>query len=101
MSKNYYECHVTFMASTDDDPATMAPTATGWKFSQIDGDPVLGGGVKSYFTRQFRESIPLEDVRYRVDEIAEVLTAQGYEVLRRKVELVVYDSKQLPDELFA
>ena len=101
MSKNYYECHVTFLAPADSHPSTMGPALMGWKFSQIDGDPVLGAGVKSYFTRQFRESIPLDSVTAEVEQVAEVLVAEGYEVLRRKVELVVYDSKQLPDELFA
>tara|TARA_R110002096_G_scaffold192856_3_gene374602 strand:- start:312 stop:614 length:303 start_codon:yes stop_codon:yes gene_type:complete len=99
--KQYYECHVTFMASVEDDSCRMGPALMGWKFSQIDGDPVLGAGVKSYFTRQFKESIPLDSVRAEVDQVAEVLIVEGYEVLRRKVELVVYDSKQLPDELFA
>lgn len=101
MSKNYYECHVTFIAPPESDSTSMGPTGMGWKFSQIDGDPVLGAGVKAYFTRQFRESIPMDQVRAEVDQVGDVLVAEGYEVLRRKVELVVYDSKQLPDELFA
>jgi len=100
MSKNYYECHVTFMALPDSDSTSMGPTGMGWKFSQIDGDPVLGAGVKSYFTRQFRESLQLDSVKAEVDQVAEVLIAEGYEVLRRKVELVVYDSKQVSEELF-
>tara|TARA_R110000822_G_scaffold8487_10_gene33329 strand:- start:50 stop:355 length:306 start_codon:yes stop_codon:yes gene_type:complete len=100
MSKNYYECHVTFMANSFDNPTSMGPTGMGWKFSQIDGDPVLGAGVKSYFTRQFRESLQLDSVKAEVDQVAEVLIAEGYEVLRRKVELVVYDSKQVSEELF-
>tara|TARA_R110002126_G_C10490983_1_gene504741 strand:+ start:4903 stop:5208 length:306 start_codon:yes stop_codon:yes gene_type:complete len=101
MSKNYYESHVTFMAPSDSDSTSMGPTGMGWIFSQIDGDPVLGAGVKSYFTRQFRESVPLESVKAEAEQVAEVLIAEGYKILRRKVELVVYDSKRLPDELFA
>lgn len=101
MSKIYYECHVTFMADPKDHSTSMGPTGMGWKFSQIDGDPVLGEGVKSYFTRQFRNSLHLDSIKAEVDQVAEVLIAEGYEVLRRKVELVVYDSKQLPEELFA
>tara|TARA_R110002094_G_scaffold152296_2_gene140183 strand:- start:458 stop:760 length:303 start_codon:yes stop_codon:yes gene_type:complete len=98
--KQYYECHVTFMENFDADPDSMGPALMGWKFSQIDGDPVLGAGVKSYFTRQFRESLQLDSVKAEVDQVAEVLIAEGYEVLRRKVELVVYDSKQVSEELF-
>ncbi len=51
----------------------MGPTGMGWKFSQIDGDPVLGEGVKSYFTRQFRNSLHLDSIKAEVDQVAEVL----------------------------
>lgn len=92
--KNYYECHVTFMAAPDSRPDMV----TGWIFSKIDGDPVLGKGVKSYLTRQFPTSTSLDAVISRTEEAAMVLRNTGYDVLRTKVELVVYDSKQRKSE---
>lgn len=92
----YYECHVTFTTPTGLDPGIR-----GWKFSRIDGDPVLGRGVKSYLTRQFKDSRPLREVIDEVEFTAAMLRDSGPEfvVLRTKVEHVCYDSKQLPDSL--
>lgn len=92
----YFECHVTFTTPTGLDPGIR-----GWKFSRIDGDPVLGQGVKSYLTRQFKDSRPLEEVVNEVEFAAAQLRDSGPEfvVLRTKVEHVCYDSKQLPLEL--
>ncbi len=93
MPRPYYECHVTFMTSEGD------PRITGWKFSAIDGDPVLGAGVKSYLTRQFKDSKPLADVIAEVEFAAAQLRDSGLRVLRRKVEHVIYDTKQILDSL--
>lgn len=94
--KTYYECHVTFLLPSD----APTPLLTGWAFSSIDGDPVLGKGVKSYFTRQFRDSVSLEHVIWEVEVVAGVLREMGLKVLRTKVEHVVYDSKTIPEALF-
>lgn len=91
--RGYFECHVTFR-TTDGDPHV-----SGWKFSAIDGDPVLGSGVKSYLTRQFRDTKPLAEVVNEVEFAAAQLRDEGLPVLRTKVEHVCYDSKQLPDSL--
>lgn len=92
----YYECHVTFTTPTGLDPGIR-----GWKFSRIDGDPVLGRGVKSYLTRQFKDSRPLREVIDEVEFTAAMLRDSGpeFNVLRTKVEHVCYDSKQLPESL--
>lgn len=41
--KAYYECHIT-IESANKDKTKQAVEVLGWKFSAIDGDPVLGTG---------------------------------------------------------
>lgn len=96
MQRNYYECHVTFSLPTANHGR---PPIDGWRFSAIDGDPVLGAGVKCYLTRQFKASRSLENVIADLESVAIELRRNDITVLRTKVELVVYDSKQLPEEL--
>lgn len=105
-TKPYYECHVTFVdpnhTNDPDDSSTWAPrepVVAGWIFSRISGDPVLGRGIKSYLTRQFKGRLPLAAVIGSVEHVAAELTALGFTVLRRKVERVVYDTKQIPASL--
>lgn len=88
--KSYYECHVTFLYPGYMDPKLFF----GWKFSQINGDPVLGDGIKSYLTKHFNDKTnSLESVINEVEHIATSLKIVGFKVLRTKVEHVVYDSK--------
>ncbi len=89
----YYECHVTM----EGDPAIIedAVKTEKWKFSRIDGDPVLGAGVKCYATRLFPWSKQKEWV---IDVLKQTARHLGdyktVKVLRQKVELVIYDTKQ-------
>lgn len=92
--KEYYECHITMIG----DPAKIetAVEAVGWTFSRIDGDPTLGAGVKCYATKHFnlREG-PVGRIAWMVDTLANGLeTTCEVEVLRTKVELVVYDNRR-------
>jgi hypothetical protein len=91
MSKTYYECHVTMLG----DPETIRPHVESrkWKFSAIDGDPVLGEGLKCYATRLFSSRFKTEDIVNNLLNVADELSKQGCNVLRRKVELVIYDDK--------
>lgn len=88
---SYYECHITMRG----DPKVIEPLvkATGWKFSAIDGDPVLGKGVLCYATSHFKGSRDVDEVIILMDEVADALRYKGAEVIREKVELVVYDTK--------
>lgn len=87
----YYETHITMRG----DPKTIEPLvkATGWKFSAIDGDPVLGKGALCYATAHFKGSRDTADVVIAMGIIADELAAKGVEVIRQKVELVVFDTK--------
>jgi hypothetical protein len=88
--KEYYECHVTFMSKT----GAPVTDVEGWTFSRIDGDPVLGKGVKCYLTRQFAARLDRAVVVEMVEHAGDCIHARGHEVLRTKVELVVYDNRK-------
>lgn len=90
---NYYECHVTMIG----DPIIIedAVKTEKWKFSKIDGDPVLGAGIKCYATRQFPGT---KNVNWVIDVLKETARHlkdyKSVTVLREKVELVVYDTNK-------
>lgn len=87
----YFECHITMLG----DPSFIRPKveALKWKFSVIDGDPVLGSGVKCYATRLSKESLGADRVLEQLLHTAATLAWEGCEILRRKVEMVIYDDK--------
>jgi hypothetical protein len=89
--KKYYECHVTMLG----DPKEIRPLVeqTKWKFSAIDGDPVLGDGIKCYATMFYNNKMHEIDVLKRLEGTADYLEIMGVKVIRRKVELVIYDDK--------
>lgn len=92
MSANtYYEAHITMAGN----PELIEPVvkATGWKFSKIDEDPTLGLGIKCYATKHFKASIDKEDVLCILHLIANVLQTNNCNVIRRKIELVLYDDR--------
>jgi|WetSurMetagenome_2_1015567.scaffolds.fasta_scaffold633112_2 hypothetical protein len=90
--KPYYECHITFVAPKQN--GKELEELTQWKFSQIDGDPVLGSGIKSYLTKHYPARITTDFIISQMDDIAIQMLNFNYEVLRQKIELVVYDTKQ-------
>lgn len=88
----YYECHITIKSKRPDLTAQLVE-CYGWTFSQIDGDPVLGKGVKCYATKHY-------NAKYTVDEVKEELTMAHaalidpiHKIVRRKVELVLIDER--------
>jgi hypothetical protein len=91
--KQYYECHITLRGQ----PQRLKELVEsyGWKFSAIDGDPVLGAGVLCYATKHFNTRHPESDVIREMNSVAAELAGKSLveEVVRQKVELVVYDTK--------
>lgn len=91
MTKSYYEAHVTILA--DPDIAKPIIESLKWKFSAIDGDINFGDGVKCYATRQFNAKISQEEMVKTLHNVADEIEANGLNVIRRKVELVIYDDR--------
>ena len=95
MSKDtmYYECHITI----DGPPATVREVMElhlpKWKFSAIDGDILLGDGIKCYATRHYNSRLTTQNVRALLFDAAALLEGVGIKVTRRKVELVVFDDR--------
>lgn len=90
--KNYYECHITLKSRRAD--KEDLEEITNWKFSIIDGDPVLGDGVKSYLTKQYSTKLDLTEVTDFLLATSHLVQNLGFEVIREKIELVVYDDRK-------
>lgn len=90
--KQYYECHVTMLGNKEDiQPHVLKKK---WKFSAIDGDPTLGNGIKCYATRHFNAKLEPEVILNKLMNVADYLeTQEKIEVIRRKIELVIYDDR--------
>jgi hypothetical protein len=87
----YYECHITLGLH----PISAQPLieALGWKYSCIEGDPVLGTGYHEYATRHASTRVGESRIIAEMSYIAGVLAHAGFNVVRQKVELVIYDTK--------
>lgn len=97
-NKRYYECHVTFEPPPAPDGgsgkvAEEHVESFGWRFSAIDGDIVQGAGTKYYATRHFNEKLPTYRVLESLETMSNILSRFGYNVTRRKIELVIYDTR--------
>ncbi len=88
-----YECHITV-----DKKFSMALEAMAkilhWKYSCIDGDPVLGKQAFAYLTTHDNS---FERMVTRMDEVCDLLEPMLIPVLRKKIELIVYDTKRPGD----
>ena len=62
-----------------------------WKTSYIDGDPLLGDKRFFYFTRYAKN---FQDMKIKMNKMADVLIMQEFPVVREKIEGIVYDTKK-------
>ena len=89
----YYEAHITIDPIREHmDKATVE--LLKWKYSSIDGDPSLGAGIRAYATNHYATSQPIEEVIKQLANCSWSLKNMGCSVIRTKLELVVYDSKE-------
>lgn len=95
MAKSYYELHITMEAadSTEREKVQLKVEDLGWKFSAIDGDIVLGGGVKLYATKHLNAKLDEPHVVRFLHDVADEIKTAGITVTRRKVERVIYDDR--------
>jgi len=84
-----YECHITV-------PLAQGPVAEDhgkrhhWKYSAIDGDPVLGKETFAYLTTHDSDLLRMQE---RMTMMSADLRAIGVEVIREKIELIVFDKR--------
>lgn len=85
-----YECHIT-CKQEDAAKATEVAAAGNWKTSEIARDPTLGQNTYFYLTSHDRD---IERMFSRMRQCSHVLKMCGVDVLREKIELIIYDTKQ-------
>lgn len=91
--KQYYECHITLQENPSNfNELEIFIKSQKWKFSCIDGDPILGSGLKCYATKHFNANKEIEFVLNELFEMADKLSLKST-VLRRKVEMVIFDDR--------
>lgn len=83
-----YECHLTFRA---DAARQVENQANGfWKFSRIEGDPVLGQELYCYLTGWSPYMGVMEDeMRIKIDQVR----SYGLPLVRAKIEHIIYDQR--------
>jgi hypothetical protein len=84
-----YECHVTFNKEREEDLKDLAKEFH-WKYSAIDGDPVLGNKVFAYLTTHDKD---YDTIYRRMKTVEELACLQGTLPVRSKIEHIVYDTK--------
>lgn len=88
MSRDY-EAHITF-PRRDEETVKRLALSGRWKFSRIDGDPVLGDAVFCYLTSYGRNYGSLKSA---MDSEAQRARNHGAEVVRTKLEEILFDSR--------
>lgn len=85
-----FEVHITCFQK-DAEAATRVAAAEHWKTSQIAGDPVLGKDTYFYLTTHGAD---LPRTMGRLALASTLLKEAGVEVVREKIEVIIYDTKQ-------
>jgi hypothetical protein len=90
-----FEAHITLPRESSVKVGKMADS-TGWMFSAIDGDPLMGKRAYCYLTAYDTSG---NDLLRRMRIVADALRFCGVEVLREKVEQILFDTKTNVNEL--
>lgn len=90
-----YEAHVTCPREASDEVRKVGEL-TGWKFSAFDADPIMGDKPFCYLTSYSQDVYRL---RAESDALARLLAQHGVQVLREKIERIVFDTKTGVDEI--
>lgn len=90
--KQYYECHITICPTFTNDDERLV-TKSGWVFSRITDDIVLGKGAKAYATKHFNIRKDEQVIVTELEATAHKYRQAGLIVFRTKVEKVIYDNR--------
>lgn len=90
-----FEAHITCLRS-EGEMVQKFCELTGWTYSQIDGDPIMGKRAYCYATA-YREDGHV--LLAETSALARNLEQAGVTVLREKVEQIMYDTKTGVNEL--
>ena len=91
MTQPYYETHVTFEG--DNAMGESVVNLMGWRYSRIDGDPVVGEGVRQYATKHFNLRQHEEHIWEEMTQVKHNLEVRGLKVTRMKIEKVLRDER--------
>jgi hypothetical protein len=90
----YYEGHITLpLEQTFIDSARQLVPLTKWKWSQIDGDEVMGPGKRAYLTRSMGSAKSLAE---EMLNLCNYLTSIDVVWERRKIEAIIVDERSRP-----
>lgn len=92
-----FEAHATF-AIADWMAVQRIGVQHDWKYSQIDGDALMGPKAFCYLTAYDSDCLMLHQ---RLEAVALEADAMGVKILRGKIEHIVYDTKTGVNELSA
>ena len=84
-----YECHIT-LSVKDAEIAAKLAKEHHWKTSEIARDPVLGNNTYYYLTSHHSN---YTDMFIHLRNMVEQLTFNKINVIREKIEHIVYDTK--------
>lgn len=88
-----FESHITVKSPANKETRSILENIAKkhhWKTSEINGDPILGKKTFFYFTSYGETQ---NDVFLRMKKVCNDLNSEGIEVLREKIEYIVYDTK--------
>lgn len=91
MTQPYYECHITFNGSSN--IGKKVTESIRWKHSQIDGDPIMGEGIRQYATKHFNQRRDKNEIWKEMEQAKLILTGASLQVTRMKIEKVLQDER--------
>jgi len=90
-----FEAHITCHVNQADEVKIIG-VEFGWKFSCIEGDALMGPKPYCYLTGY---STDKHELYFNVQRLTVTLQRRGVEVLRSKIEQIIFDTKTGIDEL--
>ena len=96
MKINRYEAHITIDIQHAKEAKIIA-YATGWKYSQIHGCPIMGDKTYCYLTGY--NAGDAFKLRQSIDAVISLCIMGQIPVLRAKIEHIIYDTKTGVDTL--